>query len=202
MELREAMAQISEIRLQMARTTVFRGYRSVPVAFSGLLAMSAAIIQAIVLPDPVSAIGSYLCLWMGAAVLSFVAAGIEMTYRTWRTDRPLQRELTLLAVEQFLPSMVAGAMLTFVIIRSAPGQVWMLPGLWAIVFSLGIFASYRLLPHATFWIALFYLVAGSMCLVVAQDDYALSPWTMGLTFGVGQLLAAAVLYWNLERRHG
>jgi hypothetical protein len=24
---------------------------------------------------------------------------------------------------------------------------------------------------------------------------------MGVTFGVGQLLAAAVLYWNLERRH-
>ena len=27
----------------------------------------------------------------------------------------------------------------------------------------------------------------------------LSPWAVGGTFGVGQLLAAAVLYWNLER---
>jgi hypothetical protein len=29
----------------------------------------------------------------------------------------------------------------------------------------------------------------------------LSPWAMGVPFGVGQLLAAAVLYWTLERNH-
>ena len=39
-------------------------------------------------------------------------------------------------------------------------------------------------------------------LVLARGLSAFSPWAMGLTFGVGQLLAAAVLYWNLERRHG
>ena len=33
MELREALTQITEIRLQMARTEVFRGYRAVPAAF-------------------------------------------------------------------------------------------------------------------------------------------------------------------------
>ena len=42
MELREALSQISEIRQQMARSEVFRGLRSVPVAFSGLLAWAAA----------------------------------------------------------------------------------------------------------------------------------------------------------------
>ena len=35
MELREALTQITEIRLQLARTEVFRGYRAMPVAFSG-----------------------------------------------------------------------------------------------------------------------------------------------------------------------
>ena len=35
MELREALTQITEIRLQMARTEVFRGYRAIPAAFSG-----------------------------------------------------------------------------------------------------------------------------------------------------------------------
>ena len=34
MELREALSQIAEIRLQMARTETFRGYRAVPVALS------------------------------------------------------------------------------------------------------------------------------------------------------------------------
>jgi hypothetical protein len=38
--------------------------------------------------------------------------------------------------------------------------------------------------------------------VLARGLHAFSPWAMGLTFGIGQLLAAAVLYWNLERRYG
>ena len=42
MELREALTQIAEIRQQMARTEVFRGYRAMPVAFGGVVALAAA----------------------------------------------------------------------------------------------------------------------------------------------------------------
>ena len=47
--------------------------------------------------------------------------------------------------------------------------------------------------------AVFYLVAGLLTLSRAQGEAALSPWAMGIPFGLGQLLAAAVLYWTLER---
>ena len=40
-ELHEALERIAEIRHQMARTEVFRGYRALPVAFSGALAVAA-----------------------------------------------------------------------------------------------------------------------------------------------------------------
>ena len=49
--------------------------------------------------------------------------------------------------------MVAGGLLTFVLLHQAPQCLWMLPGLWCVFFSLGVFASYRLLPRATFWVA-------------------------------------------------
>ncbi len=78
----------------------------------------------------------------------------------------------------------------------------MLPGLWQIFFGLGIFASCRLLPRPTFWVAVFYLGTGLTVLALAGGDNALSPWAMGLPFGAGQLLAAAVLYCTLEREHG
>ena len=77
----------------------------------------------------------------------------------------------------------------------------MLPGLWAILFSLGVFASFRLLPRPTYWVGVYYLMAGACCLAWAQGEAAFSPWAMGLTFGIGQFLAAAILYWNLERDH-
>jgi hypothetical protein len=38
-------------------------------------------------------------------------------------------------------------------------------------------------------------------LALARDGASLAPWTMGLPFGMGQLLAAAVLYRTLERDH-
>jgi hypothetical protein len=34
---------------------------------------------------------------------------------------------------------------------------------------------------------------------MAQGPAALSPWAMGVPFGLGQLFAAGVLYWTLER---
>jgi hypothetical protein len=49
---RELLTQISEIRQQMAASQVFRGYRSVTVGFSGLVAFAAAGLQPLVGADP------------------------------------------------------------------------------------------------------------------------------------------------------
>jgi hypothetical protein len=199
MELRDALTQISAIRRQMARTEVFRGYRAVPVAFSGLLALVICGVQAAWLPTPTDEIAAYLALWVGAAVVSALAAGTEMVVRARQSLSPWRREITWLALEQFLPCLAAGGLLTFVLVRFAGESLWMLPGLWQILYSLGVFASCRLLPRATFAVAVFYLASGLTCLALARGPAALSPWAMGLPFGFGQLLAAAVLYRTLER---
>ena len=199
MELRDALTQISEIRQQMARTEVFRGYRAMPVAFSGVLALGAAGFQSVWIPNPVEQMASWLTLWIGAAVIGAVAAGSEMVHRYRHSSSSWARDITWLAVEQFLPCLVAGGLVTVVLVRFAPEILWVLPGFWQVLFSLGIFASCRLLPRATFGVALFYLATGLACLALARGDAAFSPWAMGLPFGVGQLLAAVVLYRTLER---
>ncbi len=201
MELREALTQITEIRLQLARTEVFRGYRAVPAAFSGAVALAAATVQLLAVPDPVQQVNAYLGLWIGAAVVSGMSALTEMAVRARNASSPLTRELTFLAMEQFCPCVVAGALVTLVVVRSAPQSVWILPGLWQVLYSLGIFASCRLLPRSMSGIAVFYLITGVTTLAFAQGERALSPWAMGLPFGVGQLLAAVVLYRTLERDH-
>jgi hypothetical protein len=200
MELQDALTQISEIRRQMARTEVFRGYRAVPVAFSGFLALGAAAIQAAWIANPAEELSAYLALWVGAAVVSAVGAGTEMILRARQSLSPWRREITWLALEQFVPCLVAGGLLTLVLVRFADESLWMLPGLWQILYSLGVFASCRLLPRATFVVAVFYLATGLTTLALGRGSAALSPWAMGLPFGIGQLLAAAVLYRTLERR--
>ena len=75
----------------------------------------------------------------------------------------------------------------------------LLPGLWAICFGIGIFASRPYLPRASGWVALFYYAAGVALLWRANGTTPLHAWWVGGTFGIGQLLAAFVLFWNLER---
>ncbi len=202
MELHEALSQITEIRQHLARTEVFRGYRALPIAFSGLLALVTAGVQALWLAEPMDNIPLYLTLWLGAAVLSLLATGIEMVWHLRHHGTSLDREKTRLALEQFGPSIAAGGLLTLVLVRQASDSLWMLPGLWNLLFSLGIFASWRLLPKAVLGVGAFYFMAGLFCLSWAQGENALCPWAMGVPFGIGQIATAIILYWSLERRHG
>ena len=199
MELREALSQISEIRQQMARSEVFRGYRSMTVGFSGVLGLLAAAFQSQWVASPESELGRYLCLWISVAAASLIVAGAELCWRARGAGPGLARQMTLLAVGQFLPCVVVGALLTLCIYRGAPQVAWMLPGLWSLVFGLGVFASYRLLPRQVFWVGLYYVLCGCGCLLWGQGDNAFSPWQMGISFGGGQLMSAAILYWTLER---
>ncbi len=199
MELREALSQISEIRRQMARSEEFCGYRSLTVGFSGVLALLAAACQPHIAASPETELGRYLGLWVVVAAVSATVAGGEMWWRARTSSSAMSRQITQLAVKQLLPSLVVGACLTLCIYRSAPQVAWMLPGLWSIVFALGTFASHRFLPGQFFWVGLYYAVCGIGCLRWGQGANALSPWLMGISFGGGQVISAAILYWTLER---
>ena len=199
MELHEALSHISEIRQRMAETEVFRGYRSIPVACSGLLAIAAALAQPAFVPNPTTDFLAYCMLWTIIAALSLAGVGLTMLLRDRFGAVSQTREVTLLALSQFLPALGVGVVLTGVIVRFVPAASTLLPGLWQLLFSLGLFASCRLLPRATFVVAVFYLVSGAVTLAMSAGEYALNPWLMGVPFGLGQLFAAVILYWNLER---
>jgi hypothetical protein len=77
----------------------------------------------------------------------------------------------------------------------------MLPGLWQIVFSLGLFAACRSLPRPMLAAGAWYLFAGLMSVVLASEADAFSPWAMALPFGIGQFLIAAVLYRRVGESH-
>lgn len=200
MELRDALTQISEIRRQMAKSDVFRGFRSTPVALSGVLALAGGLLQPYVVAEPAQDMKTYLALWIGMAVLSVIGVAVEMALRMNLTLDRIHLEPARLTIEQFLPSVVAGVLVTVVIVRHAPESVALLPGLWQVIFSLGVFAGARLLPRPIFGIAAFYLFTGIVVLIWARDGFSLNPWCMGVPFAVGQLAAAAILYWTLERR--
>ena len=193
-DLERALADITAIRSQMARGTQFRGYGPVTIATTGLLTIAAGGVQAILLPNPAADVAGYLILWVAVAAASAILIGVEMVARARRHHSGMADEMLYAAVEQFVPSAVAGALLTLVIVRASPANVWMLPGLWQIVFALGVFASLRTLPRGIFVAGAWYLAAGLANLAFATPQNPLSPWAMSIPYGLGQLYIAAVIY--------
>jgi hypothetical protein len=196
--LDKALADITAIRTQMARGAEFRGYGPATVAATGCVALAAAAVQALFLPEPSANVLAYLALWIATAAACVVLIGIEMVGRSRRIHSGLADEMIWAATGQLIPAGVAGALLTLVLFRVAPQTLWIVPGLWQIVFSLGFFASCRSLPRPMYAVAIWYLAAGLGSLAIGGEAGALSPWIMGIPFGIGQFLMAAVLYFSRE----
>jgi hypothetical protein len=197
MDAARALDQIAEIHRQMAKSEVYRGYRSVPVAMSGAIGLIAAWFQ----PRSLAAAApvDFLAYWTAIAAAAAFVGSIEILYNYAVKEDASGRRQTRRVVGQFLPSLAGGVVISASFARLSPALVPLLPGLWAICFGIGIFACRPYLPRASGWIALFYFAAGCALLWLTQDAGSLRGWWVGGTFGVGQLLAAVVLWWNLER---
>ena len=193
-DLDKALADIIAIRSQLAAGTAFRGYGPAAVAATGVVALVAAILQFCWLDDPSRDPIAFFTGWAAAAILSAVTILIEMRARSRRHHSGLADAMIHQAIEQFLPAGVAGVLLAAMLWKFAPETLWMLPGLWQILVSLGIFASVRSLPRTVALVGAWYFVAGFAVLILASQSHGLSPWTMGLPFAVGQSLMAAILY--------
>jgi hypothetical protein len=197
-ELRQALDDINAIRSQVARGTQFRGYGPVSIASSGVLALAVAAAQARWAQGSEHDLKLFLAVWISTAAIAVLLSALETVFRAQRVHSGLALQMIQAAVEQFLPCIVVGILLTVVLTRVAPQDSWMLPGLWAVIFSLGVFASCRFLPRQMFVVGAWYLAAGLVSLLIGANHHLLLPWAMGLTFGVGQLLVAAVLHFGFE----
>ena len=194
-DLYRALGDINSIRRQVANTTEFLGYGPATLATTAAFAVVAAAVQQLWLPDAGKHIPGYLAIWISTALLSAALTGVQMHTRARRMHSALSNEMIRMAVEQFLPSMVTGLLVTAVLLGSAPQDAWLLPGLWQIIYSLGIFSSCRFLPRPMLAAGGWYLITGLAC-VALGDLRAVSPFAMGVPFGLGQLLIAGVLMFS------
>ena len=194
MDLSRALGQLADIHQQIAKGEIYRGYRSLPIAVSGLIGLAAAWAQAPGLGagDPIG----FVLYWTSVAACAAFVGASEIIYNYVVHDDRASRRQTTQVVGQFLPSVLAGAVITLSFVRLSAALVPLLPGLWAICFGIGIFASRPYLPRASGWVALFYYAAGVALLWVAR----IGGHSANRNFCTGQLMAALVLYWNLERR--
>jgi hypothetical protein len=197
-DLSQALAEISAIRAQVARGTQFRGYGPASIAASGVVALVVAAVQAWFVKDAGQDAPLFLGVWVATAAVSVALTAFETIARARRVHSGFASQMIQSAVEQFLPATIVGVLLTGVMLLAAPKDLWMLPGLWQLIFSLGVFASCRFLPRQMFSVGVWYLACGLACLMIESGPRTLSPWEMGIPFGCGQLLVAVVLRYGFE----
>ena len=199
-DLDKALADIIAIRSQLAAGTGFRGYGPATIAATSGIALVTAILQHFLLSDPTANPLAFFFGWGAAALLSAAMIWIEMLARTRRHHSGLADAMIHQAVEQFLPAGIAGVLLAVMLWKFAPETLWMLPGLWQILVSLGLFASVRSLPRTVAFAGAWYFISGFTTVLLASQNHALSPWTMGLPFVIGQLLMATIIHFASGER--
>jgi hypothetical protein len=193
-ELNRALADILEIRTQIAAGTAFRGYGPTTVAMTGVIGFATATMQSLWPSLFAYSAQAYIVCWIVTGGICAAAIRIEMQGRSRRLHSYLADALINQALEQFLPAATASLFVPLFLLRFAPQSLWMMPGLWQLFVSLGIFASIRNLPRKMTLGAAWYFLSGFATLLLASRFHILSPWLMGLPFLAGQLLMAAILF--------
>jgi len=196
-ELHRALVDIRAIRRQMAESTEYRGYGPLTLSATALLALVAGAVQATWVSAPEAHPVQYVGVWLTTGIVCAALIATQMLSRANRLHSGIADEMVRLAVLQFLPAAVAGALLPFVLLRVTTDVFWMLPGLWQIIFGLGVFASCRCMPRRMVLVGIWFLLTGLACIAEGGVG-ALAPGTMSGAYVVG-MAAVAFLHWRSGR---
>jgi hypothetical protein len=197
-----ALSEIDRIRAQLAASTRFQGFTPAVAATTGLLALVLAAVHSAHL-DPSTTPVEMLVQWMLLAIICACLIGADAVVRARRLHRAMADTMISTTLRQFLPVGAAGAIAAIVILLRAAAWAAILPGLWQLLIGIGILAALPALPRWLVGGAGWYFVTGTASLAVGAGATDVSPWIMGLPFGIGQLLIAALLHAaTREDRHG
>jgi hypothetical protein len=197
-DLNQALVDIRSIRRQVAQATEFRGYGPATLFATAIMALLTGVTQARWLRQPAAHPAQYVALWLTAGFFCAALIATQMLARAGKVHSGMADEMVRMAVAQFLPAAVAGAILPFVLLRVSVNVFWMLPGLWQIIFSLGVFASCRCLPRPMVLVGAWFLLTGLACIALG-DARSLAPAAMSVAYAIGMAFTGAVHYLSYRR---
>ncbi|HEV3439834.1 MAG TPA: hypothetical protein VG122_20880 [Gemmata sp.] len=191
MHVRNALDQLDQIHDHLTRSEVYRGFRVPAVALVGVLAFVAAAAQQFV--SNALMVTGFVAYWVVVAgVCGLIGTATAVHLYATREDE-FARRRTRRVMTQFAPCILSGAIVTVAIAR-LPEFVVFLPGLWGMIFGLGMIAARPYLPTGIGSIGLGYIIIGAALLLRARPNEDPSGWAVGLEFSVGHLLTAFVLW--------
>lgn len=197
MEINKALNQLSEIHRHLSKTEVYRGINPIALTIAGVLALIAGIAQHIYFQNISPQM--FVIFWGAIALANILIALIFIGYNFIYRENRFDRRKTLNTLGQFIPVIIGGFIITFVLSYANVETIQYLPGIWAVLFGIGIFSVRPYLDKQFVWVAIFFFVAGIKLFLMVKDGTSLSPWGMAITFSVGMILSSIILFWFDER---
>jgi hypothetical protein len=191
MEVRQAIADLAEVRGRLATIQRFDGYSGNAAIASGLVALLAGAVQAALAPQPRTAAErlTYLAIWL--TCLGFALAINYGAILAWRVrNRGAQAAVQFRTVGMsIVPALAAGGVVTLALVARNLDDL--LPGMWCATYALGLFASRAMVPPSVVLVAVaFGAVATALLLLPVHP---LAWWIMPLAFGGGQIAIGAIV---------
>lgn len=196
MQLRDALEQLDQIHEQLTRSEVYRGFQVPAVATVGLIAFAAAAGQPFIVAVPTPE--RFIAYWTAVAGLGCLIGTASAVHRYSTREDEFLRRRTRRVAAQFSPCLVVGVAITLAVARM-PEVAVLLPGLWGMIFGLGLISSRPHLPHGVGWVGIGFIAAGALCLLATPAGAEPSGLAVGLPFGFGHLLIALMLWRNNGR---
>jgi hypothetical protein len=192
MEVRQALADLAEVRGRLATVQRFDGYSGNAAVASGLVAVAAGFVQFILVPHPASPASrlTYLTIWLVCLGLALsINYGAIVAWRSRHPDRQTAAQMRTVGLT-ILPAIAAGGVITLALVLR--GLFDLLPGMWCATYALGLFASRAMVPREVVYVAIAFGAAATLLLLLPNID-PLAWWIMPAAFGLGQIAIGAIV---------
>ena len=178
-----AMDNLRYIRETMERATAFTGisgWGEIAIGITALIASATAALQ--------STFNAWLAVWIAEGLISLLIAGWSMDRKSRAIEMPLGSGPGRKAVFSLTPPLIAGGLLTIVLVQS--GLTNAIPGVWLLLYGTGVITggmySVRVVPI----MGLCLMALGALALF---SPPAFANWFMASGFGGLHLVFGAII---------
>ena len=183
-----AIESLEFIRTTMARSAPFTAVPGRGGISMGLLAVAAAVAGRFARTD-----AQWLTIWIGCAVIAAPIGLMAMHRKARHHDLTLWSTAGRRFAQGFVPAIVAGAVLTFALIRADATDL--IPAVWLLLYGAGVLAGSSASISVLAWLGALFMALGAVALFTPAGWRDL--W-LGVGFGVLQITFGALI----ARNHG
>ena len=178
-----AMDNLRYIRETMERATPFTGISGRGEIAIGVTALAASVIAA---QQP--AFKAWLAIWLAEGLISLLIAGWSMDRKARAVQMPLVSGPGRKAVFSLSPPLIAGGLLTIVLVRA--GMTNAIPGVWLLLYGTGVITGGMFSVRAVPAMGLCFMALGAIALF---SPPASANWFMAAGFGGLHVLFGAII---------